>query len=98
MSNEAVNAAVEAILADPVYAGQVYESPEQALCARFDLSGNEWRSIARSLQEDVKDELGDVAGHGLSNRGLGLMEFRATRQLPIFKNDYDRIVLIPPPH
>jgi len=97
MSHEALNAAVEAILADPEYARQVYERPEESLCSRFELTGNEWRSIARSLQEDVKDELGDVTGHGLSDRGLSLLEFRATRQLPIFKGDYDRIVIIPPP-
>ncbi|MGH2587145.1 MAG: hypothetical protein ACRDJE_19705 [Dehalococcoidia bacterium] len=46
----------------------------------------------------MKDELGDVTGHGLSDHGLGLIEFRATRQLPTFTGDYDRIVLIPPPH
>ncbi len=97
MSHEAVNAAVEAILADPEYARQVYERPEESLCPRFDLTGNEWRSIARSLQADVQAELGDVIGHGLPPRGFGMLEYRATRQLPTFKGEYDRIVIIPPP-
>ncbi|MGH2588242.1 MAG: hypothetical protein ACRDJE_25260, partial [Dehalococcoidia bacterium] len=62
MSDQAIDAAVEKILSDPVYAGEVYYNPEEALCSQFELEPGEWRSIAWSLRQDVEDSLGDVSG------------------------------------
>jgi len=57
MSDQAIDAAVEKILGDQDYARLVYESPEEALKAEFDLAPGEWRSIAWCLREDVEGSL-----------------------------------------
>lgn len=84
MSQQATDAAVEKILADPDFAAQVYQDPEKTLTSQFELLPGEWRAISACLQQDVQDSVGDVKGHLYGRDTFVSLQYGRLIQLPGF--------------
>jgi hypothetical protein len=95
MSDQAIDDAIAKIMADPEFARQVYEHPEEALSGNFDLLPGEWRTISTCVNIDVQESLGEVQGFAAGSANFGAVQWTTLGQATQFKSSFDRFSTSP---
>jgi hypothetical protein len=95
MSDQGIDAAIAKIMSDPAYAKTVFQNPEEALSAPFNLLPGEWRTISICLNQDVQESLGNVQPTEVAKVDFSKVKWNLIKEALKFKSSFERFSYTP---